>query len=565
MFEKFCQINRLIKVKKIVYLAFLLWVAGQVIAQSNLPKYWISFTDKTNTPYSAGRPEEFLSLRSIERRTRQGIAITEDDLPVDPEYLDRVRNKGIAIINVSKWFNGALIELNDTAYLDTLRALDFVESKIVKVKPGFKDIPAKTNDSKFKTEISPLPVQYGYSYNQIHMINGDYLHELGFTGEGMLIAVLDAGFTNANSISSLEHIWDEDRVVAWKDFVKDGRGFFINTHNHGTAVFSIMGGFQPEILIGTAPNAAYILVRTEDVSSEYIIEEYNWVCGAEYADSLGADVINSSLGYTQFDDPSENHAYSDLNGRTAPISIAATMAARKGIIVSTSASNLGDDPWFHIGTPADADSILAVGAVDSDGIITNFSSRGPSFDGRVKPDIVAQGQNTVAQNIDGSFVPCSGTSCSSPVITGIVTCLWQANPHATNIQVMDAVRKSASKYFNPDSAYGYGIPNMLTADWMLKPLEEITNNTLTSFTLFPNPANDYFYLQVYRPEENRNETITLNFIDLSGRLQRQEIRQITGHQFVLEIRNIDNLLTGLYILEIELSGHRHELLFSKIN
>ncbi len=551
--------------KKILCFSFLLWVAGEVIAQSNLPKYWISFTDKTNTPYSAGRPEEFLSSRSIERRTRQGIAITEDDLPVDPEYLDRVRNEGITIINVSKWFNGALIGLSDTAYLDTLRALDFVKSKIVKVKPGFKDIPAKTNDSKFKTEISPLPVQYGYSYNQIHMINGDYLHELGFTGEGMLIAILDAGFTNANSISSLEHIWDENRVVAWKDFVKDGRGFFINTHNHGTAVFSIIGGFQPEILIGTAPNAAYILVRTEDVSSEYLIEEYNWVCGAEYADSLGADVINTSLGYTQFDDPSENHTYSELNGRTAPISIAATMAARKGIIVSTSASNLGDDPWFHIGTPADADSILAVGAVDSDGIITNFSSRGPSFDGRVKPDIVAQGKNTVAQNIDGSFVPCSGTSCSSPVIAGIVTCLWQANPHATNIQVMDAVRKSASKYFNPDSAYGYGIPNMLTADWMLKPLEEITNNTITSFMLFPNPATDYFYLQVYRPEETSNETITLNFIDLSGRLHRQETRQITGHQFVLEIRNIDNLLTGLYILEIELSGHRHELLFSKIN
>jgi hypothetical protein len=221
--------------------------------------------------------------------------------------------------------------LEDTLYLDTLRTFEFIKPEIIKVKPRLKKIPDKNSDDKFKTSIQPIASQYGYSYNQIRMLNGDFIHRQGFMGEGMLIAILDAGFTNANEVSSLSHIWDENHVLAWKDFVKDGSDIF-NSHPHGTVVFSIMGGFEPQMLIGTAPNAEYILVRTEDGSSEYIIEEYNWICGVEFADSIGADVINSSLGYTEFDDPSENHTYSDLDGRTAPISIAATMAARKGMI-----------------------------------------------------------------------------------------------------------------------------------------------------------------------------------------------------------------------------------------
>lgn len=549
--------------KKLVILSLFVLFAGNISGQKGLPKYWISFTDKNNTPFSIDRPEEYLSSRSIERRVRQNIAIDEDDLPVDPEYLNQIRNKGIKIINISKWFNGALIELDDTTYLDTLRALSFIHYEIIQVKPEIKLIPDKSNYSKLKTNIEPLPAQYGYSYNQINMLHGEMLHQQGYTGEGMLIAILDAGFTNANIISSIDHIWEEHRVIAWKDFVKDGIDFF-NSHSHGTVVFSIMGGVWPEMLIGTAPNAEYILVRTEDGYSEYLIEEYNWICGAEYADSIGADVINSSLGYTEFDDPSQNHTYADLNGRTAPISIAATIAARKGMIVVTSASNLGNDPWFRIGAPADADSILAVGAVDSLGIITNFSSRGPSYDGRVKPDIAAKGLMTVAQYSAGDFIYCSGTSCSSPVIAGIAACLWQAQPYSTNIEVIEAIRKSASQFFNPDSVYGYGIPDMVKAEWMLRSPDEIDNNTLISFTLFPNPASDYFYLMIYRPEDTTNELLTLNFYDLSGRLQRKENHLITGQQYALDIRDIAELTTGLYILEISLSGRKHTILFSKL-
>lgn len=548
--------------KTVLSIIFSIILANTLLAQNGLPKYWISFTDKDQTPYSIEVPEEFISPRSVERRLHQGISITREDLPVNPEYLKQIRNKGIHIINVSKWFNGALIELTDTTYLDTLRYFEFIRPEIKLVKPRLPILIEKERMVKFKIGIQPTESDYGFSYNQIGMLNGDLLHRRGYMGEGILIAILDAGFSNANTISSLSHIWDDNKVIAWKDFVKDTLDIF-NSHPHGTVIFSIMGGMQQGRLIGTAPNAEYVLVRTEDGSSEYLIEEYNWVCGAEFADSIGADVINTSLGYTQFDDPAQNHAYADLNGRTTPISIAATMAARKGIIVCTSASNLGDDPWFRIGAPADADSILAVGAVDSLGVIASFSSRGPAFDGRIKPDVVAQGVNTIGQHPNGQLIYCSGTSCSSPVIAGLTACLWQANPSFTNIKVMDAIRKSASQYFHPDSVYGYGIPDMLKADWMLQSPEEIIDSTLLSFNLFPNPASDRLYLYIFRPDNIKNELVTLKFLDLTGRIQRVEEHRITGQQYVLEVKDISQLPTGLYIIEITLSDRVHSLLFSK--
>jgi subtilisin family serine protease len=548
--------------KKFIFFLLFLGIEGNGIAQDSLPKYWISFTDKKNTPYSLGKPEEFLSESAIERRARQGIEITEEDLPVDPEYLDQITSKGIRIINVSKWFNGALVEISDSCYLDTLRKFDFIQNEILQVKPALVDEQRKDKYSEFKTSILPVDEFYGYSYNQIAMLQGDFLHNQGYRGEGILIAILDAGFTNANAISSLAHVWDNNRVIATKDFVKDSLTLF-NSHNHGTIIFSILAGVESGILIGSAPDAIYALIRTEDGNTEYLIEEYNWICGAEFADSIGADVINSSLGYTIFNDSSQNHTYSDMDGHTAPASIAAMKAAAKGIIVSCAAGNDGNKEWFRIGSPADADSILAVGATDSLGIITKFSSRGYSFDGRVKPDVVAQGNFTLGQYSDGGFVYVSGTSASSPIVAGMAACLWQARPQRNNMEIVEAIRKSASQYFTPDSAYGYGIPDMIKADWMLRSPEEIGTNPMISFTIFPNPANEYFYLQIYRPEQTDNEWVTLSFYDLFGNLIRQERHQITGEQFVLGFSDISSLSTGLYILEITCSGRNHTMLFSK--
>jgi hypothetical protein len=536
--------------------------ASEVVAQDNYPKYWISFTDKKNTPYSVDRPDEFLSVRAIERRRRQGINITQEDLPVDPEYLDQLHEKGIIVIHTSRWFNGAIVELNDTTFLDTLLKLDFIQPEIVMLKPSKIDTTGKEFTPQIKTVNQPMDTYYGSSYNQIAMLHGDRLHASGYKGEGMLIAILDAGFKNANIISSLRHLWTENKVIATKDFV-NGESSFYHTHQHGTVVFSILGGLESGKLIGSAPEATYALIRTEDAGSEYLIEEYYWICGAEYADSIGADIINSSVVYVNFYDPSQNHTYSDMDGKTTPASRAASKAAARGIIVVNGAGNWGNEEWARIGTPADADSILTVGATDPFGIIRGFSSMGPSYDGRIKPDVVAQGYFTIGQEYDGDFFYSAGTSAATPIIAGMAACLWQANPQWCNMEIIDAIRKSSSQYFTPDSVYGYGIPDMYKADLMLRAPEELMGGSKTTFTLFPNPATDQFYLQISRPESMGNESITLQFYDLFGILWKEETREISGGQFILEFHDISDLPEKLYILKINLTSEKFALFFSK--
>ncbi|MGD2034574.1 MAG: S8 family serine peptidase, partial [Bacteroidales bacterium] len=395
---------------------------------------------------------------------RQNITITGEDLPVDPQYIAGLRDLGLEVINVSKWFNGALVSSDDSLLIDTLDRYAFIRSKPVLVKPALSEKAAiPIPDKTISTDVPP----YGYSSNQIEMVNGWFLHRNQYEGQDMMIAVLDAGFTNADRISSLQHIRNEERIVAVKDFVKDGQSVFAS-HRHGTLVFSIMGGVVENTIYGTAPGAAYALIRTEDTGSEYLIEEYNWVCGAEYADSLGADVINSSLGYYLFDDQDQDHSFSDLNGSVTPVSIGAGIASSKGMIVVTSAGNTGDDPWLRIIAPGDAFNVLTVGAVDSEKNLAVFSARGPSSDGRVKPDICARGLGTFTQLPDGRIAGCDGTSCSAPVISGMVACLWQSNRNASALEVMESVRKSSSQYLFPDSLYGYGIPDFMLADRYLK-------------------------------------------------------------------------------------------------
>ena len=546
----------------ITSIAVMLSLALESIAQENYPKYWITFTDKEYTPFSIDRPEEFLSARAIERRSKQGIAITEEDLPVDPGYLRQISKKGIRILNTSRWFNGALVELSDPHYLDTLQALNFVGPEIILVKPEITDTFFKEYSYGLKSVSQPWDMQYGHSYNQIAMLHGEMLHERGFRGEGMLIAILDAGYTNANSISSLAHIWEDDRVLAVKDVVRNESTLYTN-HDHGTIIFSILAGEDPGVLIGTAPDATYALIRTEDADTEFLIEEYYWICGAEYADSIGADIINSSLVYVNFNDTAQDHRYSDLDGQTAPASKAASKAAGKGILIVNGAGNFGNQEWYTIGVPADADSILTVGATDPFGVIRGFSSRGPSYDGRIKPDVVAQGYYTISQEPDGDYFFSAGTSVATPIITGLAACLWQANPQRDNMEIIEAIRKSASQYFTPDSVYGYGIPDMFKADWMLRYPKESEENECVSFRLFPNPAIEQFYLQIDRQNHLNDESVTLRFYDLFGNLWKQETRQIEGQQFILEFRDISNLSKQLYILEIQLSGEEYSLLFSK--
>jgi serine protease AprX len=531
--------------------------------QINTPRYWITFTDKQNTPYSISHPEAFLTERSIERRLRQNIPVTEEDLPVDPAYPDSLTKLGIRLINVSRWFNGALITSDDTILISDLENLSFIKNPAILLRPAINEDEPVSPISMEKNACIPTLAPYGYSTSQITMLHGEYLHNLGYRGEGKLIAILDAGFSNADHISSLSHVWQENRVIAIRDFVADENTLFMHSSEHGTAIFSIIAGIEEDFLYGSAPNSSFVLARTEEVAHEFLVEEYNWVCGAEFADSLGADIINSSLGYSLFDDPAQDHTYSDMDGRTTPVSIAAGKAASKGMVIVSSAGNSGNSPWFHIIAPADADSILAIGAVDSLGSVTFFSSRGPSYDRRIKPDVCSQGLYTVSQFPDGSFIYCAGTSCSAPLISGMTACLWQANPGASSFMITDAIRKTGDHYFNPDSLYGYGIPDFLKADWILGHGVTDTINSLTSFSLFPNPAHDYFYLVIRRPLRDNSEDAFITVYDITGNLCKQVTKRISGNNYVIMLDSPANLNTGLYYLQVIISEGTYTISFLK--
>ncbi len=552
----------------ISHLIVFIVLSSSLVGQITEPRYWIEFTDKNNSLYSTHHPEEFLSQRAIERRTRQNISITEQDLPVNREYIDSLERMGLGLINISKWYNGATFSCKDPEIIEELGNISFIASEPKLVRP--LALNEKAAHTKINEELEPYPLysenEYGVSYRQIGMLKGDSLHSRGYNGQNMLIAILDAGFDNADSISSLQHIWQDNRILATRDFVKDGKSLYAS-NAHGTAVFSIIGGIEPSYLYGSATQAEFTLVRTEEDSSSYyenIIEEYNWVSGAEFADSLGADIISSSLGYSRFDDSSQDHSYEDLDGITTPISIGANIAASKGIVVVTSAGNSAGPPWYKITAPADADSILAIGAVDSSEVITSFSSRGPSFDGRVKPDVCAMGYKNIAQHPDGRLIYCTGTSCSAPVISGLAACLWQAHPEATNLQVVEAINKSADRYLNPDSIYGQGIPDFLLADIILTSLTSESIEDLITFRLFPNPVTNQFNLEIIRKDSTGSKTCLISYIDLLGRNAIIEEIELKDWYTLYQSPSLQTLSTGMYTLRISYESLIYTVPFMKI-
>ncbi|WP_128544959.1 S8 family serine peptidase [Larkinella soli] len=448
--------------------------------QAQNRKYLVLLKDKANTPYAIGRPEQFLSQRAVERRRRQGIPILERDLPVNPAYVSALRQTGARIWFTSRWANAVLVETTE-ANLSTLRSLPFVAGiegnrSIGNARVGYVSFTGNRTDGKLET--ADEPGLYGTSRDQNLQIGVDKMHTLGFRGEGMLVAILDAGFRNANQVPYLRPLFTENRVVGTYDFVRKETAVY-EDDAHGLNVLSIMAGYQANQLIGPAYKASYLLLRTEDAFSETPVEEANWLFGAEFADSTGADVINSSLGYTTFDDPSQNHTYQDLNGNRTLITRAARWAAEAGILVVVSAGNEGNDAWQYIGAPADASPILSIGAVDNQGFRAPFSSLGPSADGRVKPDLVAMGLGTTLGVAGGSISTGNGTSYSAPLVAALATGFWQANPRLTAQQVIECLRRSGSQFAKPDNELGYGIPNFERASAIAE--------ESYSLLIYPNP------------------------------------------------------------------------------
>jgi serine protease AprX len=453
----------------------------QTGASAQFSRYVVQFTNKAGTPFSISNPSAYLSQKAIARRTRYGIAIDSSDLPVTPRYIDSIRLAGsVTILNISKWLNQVLIQTTDAAALTKIGSFSFVRAASP-VGNRLALNPVSPSD-KFSETVNPLPpgygagqrsvndfYNYGNSFGQVHIHEGEFLHNKGYRGRGITIAVFDAGFFGYLTNPVFDSIRNSGRVLGTWDFVTREAG--VNEdHPHGMQCLSSIAANRPGAFVGTGPEASFYLFRTEDAATETPVEEQNWAAAAELADSLGVDMISCSLGYDNFDNPIFNHSYAQRDGNTTMITRAADLAAKKGIMVMNSAGNSGNSVGLgkFVSCPADGDSVVAVAACDVNGNIAGFSSWGPNGAGKQKPNITSVGAGAVISGFDGSPGVGNGTSFSNPNVAGLIACLWQAFPEFSNMKLLDAVQKSSHLANNPNDRFGYGIPNFRKAYSLLK-------------------------------------------------------------------------------------------------
>ena len=476
---------------------------------SQSTNWWIFLNDK-----SCSETIE-LSQKSIDRRLNQNILFDYYDMPICAEYIDVLKKNNIRIRHQSRWLNAISVTVDSIHVLNDLLAYDFVKSirPVATMRRHKQDLSIGIHVDRYKASRNSSILPYGPSFNQIDMLGGCDLHNLGFLGDNMLIAIFDAGFIGVETLPIFQNLWDNSQIIDMYDFVDNDNDVFGGS-THGTMVLSTMGGYMADSLIGTSPEANYILFRTEDSNSETLIEEDNWTAAAEYADSIGVNIINSSLGYTiLYDDTLNSHSYMDMDGNSTIITIAADLAASRGILVVNSAGNSGNNNWYYIGAPADGDSVLSVGAVNNVGQIASFSSRGPSYDGRIKPNVCAQGVNTIVSDMDSTIRLASGTSFSSPIIAGLSACLWgalQSNDiNINNMDIFDLIQESAHIFNNPNDSLGYGIPNFYQA--YLNGLNMFERENDFVIEVFPNP-----FQEVFSCFNSRNMKIDIDIFNIMG-------------------------------------------------
>ena len=422
----------------------------------------VELKDKNGTPFSLDRPSEFLSAKALERRNRQHLRLDSTDLPVNPAYINEILSTGVEVVGHSKWNNTVLVRSRHLSRLKSIALLGCVKS-IRKVWTSPDSISPAPPRARYHTEFNHWETvkqsPYGVTLEQTEMVAGEQLHSRGYRGRGMTIAVLDGGFMNADRIPCLK----EARVVGTADFVVPRSESIFKEMDHGTKVLSVMAADVPGTFVGAAPDASFWLLRCEDGYTESLAEEDYWAAAAEFADSVGVDIISSSLGFHAFDSSADNYTYRQLDGHTALISRSASMLAAKGILLINSAGNDGMASWKKINVPADAQDIITVGAVTPDRLNASFSSIGPTADGRIKPDVMAQGSPTAVITGRGTIIKDVGTSFATPLVAGLAACLWQALPGKTALQMVDLLRRCADNAATPDNIYGYGIPDFWKA------------------------------------------------------------------------------------------------------
>lgn len=521
--------------KKIVLLIVLLCGITTLWSQQDA---WVYFIDKEDVAASLANPISILTQDALDRKILHNTPIDERDVPVNENYIGTVKTQtGIQVLAKSKWFNcvhvrGSEQDILSLGNLTFVESIDFADDSLTRATDDFgfiKDDP--------QTEQQRVTYTYGATENQVTMLGVDFLHEEDFIGTDMVVAVLDSGFPGVDVNGAFSRLQDEGRLLDGYDFVdREDNEFAFSGSSHGTRVASDIVGFIEDQFVGTAPNVSLYCFRTEDVLSENPVEESYWVEAAERADSLGVDVINTSLGYRTYDNPAYDYSYADMNGETAFISRGATQAFEKGMLVVTSAGNSGVG---MISAPADSPGALTVGAVNADGDYVSFSSIGPSSDGRVKPDVMAKGAASAVVDQNNNITTNNGTSFSSPIMAGAVASLWQASPEKTNAEIMQIVREAAHLYPDNTPELGYGIPDFSEA---LAQLSVEENSALAkTYTLSPNPANDYFQIE----SPSGAVELRVNIYDVLG-------KQVQSLSFSGESMRINTsaLTTGLYLVQI---------------
>jgi hypothetical protein len=522
---------------RIPYLFLLLLATSTVFSQEDA---WVYFNAKPNTQTYFAAPLQMLSQRALDRRARQNIALDSKDVPIPTVYINQIKSAtGITVMAQSKWLNALHIR-GTAAAITALKNLAMVE-KVVFANRSLNPTAKITTIAKPKNGVNKLETQidfaYGSSANQIQMLNGHLLHQQNYTASDKIIAIMDAGFPGVNTAQPFQRLRDQNKILGGYDFVHRSTNFYSGNH-HGTMVLSSMGGYKDNALVGTAPDASYYLFITEDTASENPIEESLWVEAAEKADSLGVDVINTSLGYFGYDNPNYSHRYSDMTGDNNYISKAANVAFSRGMIVVASAGNEGGTSEPHVGAPAEATDVIAVGAVTATKALASFSSIGPSYDGRVKPNVMAQGQASVLSDEYGNIVTANGTSFSGPIMAGMIASFWQAFPNKTNQEIRQLVQASADRYASPNNQFGYGIPNFSLA---------LANGKLITddFVVYPNPSSDLIHFNL--PESNMKGTLVVFSI-----LGQKMVEQFSANRFLT--LSVANLPIGIYFYTFESEG-----------
>lgn len=549
--------------KQLLPLLILLFLSGKSQAQEY---HFVFFADKD--PALHGAPINFLSQRALNRREKQGIAISDRDYPVTPEYLDSLVARGAKVKYSSRWFNAALIEAN-SEIIASIQDLPFVNqnSPLSRLKGGTRVNAVAT--SPLAPQKSERRQTEAYDYgaaqgqNALHAINS--MHTEGFDGEGIGIAVIDAGFSKVDQLPVFQDLMNSGRLKGTYDFVTNNEHVFAQMagessvdDTHGTKVLSVLAAFQEGQMVGTAPKADYWLLKSEDIAFELPLEEIYWAVAAEYADSVGADIINTSLGYFDFDKPQYNYAQEDFDGDQIWITQAADYAASTGMLVVTSAGNQGNRAWGYLTAPSDADSILAVGGVYEEGSHWPVSSYGPTADGRMKPNVCGQGVNVAIASTSGNITSGSGTSYAAPLLSGLAAGLWQAYPNLSNMELLQLIEQSGSNADNPRNEVGHGVPNYTRASAIMRALsrDDEALALLESISINPNPSqNGKIHFQL--PNEMVGEEYEVVITDLSGKVVHTGNAKAISSSQTLKLPQSAN--NGAYIMSIRTKGAQKTL------